>query len=75
MSKKNKNTAPEMQVDKKYLAELEEKKKSFKEPKNVIPKNIFVRRREKKKNCAKDRSISLFNLRSSLFRFEMSFAV
>lgn len=35
MRKKNKNTAPEIQVDKKYLAELEEKKKELQRAKKT----------------------------------------
>lgn len=46
MSKKNKNTAPEMQVDKKYLAELEEKKKELQRAKKRHTKKYL---REKKR--------------------------
>lgn len=46
MSKKNKNTAPEMQVDKKYLAELEEKKKELQRAKKRHTKKYL---RDKKR--------------------------
>ena len=46
MRKKNKNAAPEMQVDKKYLAELEEKKKELQRAKKRRTKKYL---REKKR--------------------------